>query len=37
MSDSNTRLDLSGQDRDYSEQEAQAAFERMVTKYGWRR
>ncbi len=37
MSDPNTRLDLSGSERDYSEQEAMAAFERMMIKYGWKR
>ena len=37
MSDPNARLDLSGRDVDYSEQEAKAAFERMVIKYGWKR
>ena len=37
MSDSNTRLELGGGDVDYSEQEAKAAFQRMVMKYGWSR
>ncbi len=37
MSDPNTRLELSRSDVDYSEQEAKAAFERMVMKYGWSR
>ena len=37
MSDPNARLDTSGSERDYSEQEAKAAFERMLVKYGWKR
>lgn len=37
MSDPNTRLEQSGGDTEYSEQEARAAFERMVMKYGWKR
>ena len=36
MSDPNARLEQ-GKDVDYSEQEAKAAFERMVMKYGWKK
>ena len=36
MSDSNARLDATPE-RDYDEQEARAAFERMVRRYGWGR
>ena len=35
MSDPKARLDSSDPAREYSEAEAQHAFERMVRRYGW--